>query len=199
MKTTLITLFIWSCLCTTTLTKVHAQIRKEYIPLKEFRNDTLAFLMKNFNYACDFKTYYWGRSWKTFMEDTGKDLPIKAFRIINADDSPTFDLGLIEFYYYTPQQIIEKDKKGIQVNCIQMYLRLQKTNPLCQEMIKAGINLEEKLMAWDDKFLEVLYKLDMQLFYVNRYYKNTKDIPWPQDYIILYEDDIWDEMWNEWN
>ncbi|MCM1032069.1 MAG: hypothetical protein NC410_11585 [Oscillibacter sp.] len=192
MKTALLILLVLGCLCTTT--EVQAQRKRAYIPLKEFGNDTLAFLMKNFNYADDYRPYHWERNLKTFIkEDIEKDLPIKAFRIINADDCPTFDFGLIEFYYHTPQQIIEKDKKGIQAFCIQISIYLQKTDPLCQEMIKAGINLEEKLMTWDDKYLEILNLLDIELFNVNKYYKNTADIPWPQGYIFLYEDDIWDE------
>ncbi|MCM1032068.1 MAG: hypothetical protein NC410_11580, partial [Oscillibacter sp.] len=85
----------------------------------------------------------------------------------------------------TPQQVIEKDKKGIQVACIQMFLYLKKTDLLYQEMAEAGINLEEELMAWDDKYLEVLNKLNMELFYVNKYYKNTAEIPWQQNYDFI--------------
>lgn len=202
MKTTFAFLSLLCCLFIATTTEVQAQIKKrKYSPLKEFGNDTLAFLKKNFDCECDedrFIAYHLCRDMKTFKEEISKDLPIKAFRIIKSNiDDPRFPaLSLIEFYYYSPQQIIERDKKGIPVYDIQMFLYLKKTDPLYHEMQEAGINLEEELMAWDDKYWDVICKLFMAPFYVNKYCKNTAEIPEKKDYFIIDDSEI-DDIYSD--
>ncbi len=201
MKTTFTILSLLCCLFIATTTEVQAQIKKrKYTPLKEFSNDTLAFLKKNFDYACSedyYAAYHFDREMKTFKEEISKDLPIKAFRIIKNSDDPRYRaLYIIEFYYYSPQQIIEKDKKGIPVYDIQMYLHIWKDNPLYQEMQEAGINLEEELMAWDDKYWDVICKLPIAPFYVSKYYKNTAEIPDKGDFFIIDDSEI-DDIYSD--
>lgn len=167
MKAKIILLFIWFGVCTGSNT-TYGQTEVQFRTLKEFGNDTLAFINANFgpnNYYCS------GRDLKQFISELREELPVRSFRLLQAASCK--DIFFIDFYYYPVEVITAKAKAGLKVICIQLNLEYPVIvgKELYQEMIKLGMDMDGGLIPWNDKYLGVLNKVKPDYFVANEYYE----------------------------